>query len=432
MKKIISLKNIEKIYGFDKFINPKVYENFSIICIDGKIYSIISNDKYQKELRKVFEKFNFEFFSEDKDRRKDIILKEYDLKNRILIPSFIDPHTHLIYAGDRADEFFKRNRGVSYLKIAEEGGGISATVKKTRETPDEQLLALLLKRIKALSSFGVSHVEIKSGYGLTVKDEIRLLEIIKKAEKYTNVKIIPTAMPAHDFPPEAKKDDRLKEEWIDKIINEILPEVKRKNLAKFFDIFIEEKVFNYNQSERLCKAAIDNGIKIKMHVNELSNIGALKLAINLGATSVDHLLQSSEEEIKLFKNSRTTPVLLPATAFYLNEKYAPFNLFEKYQIDVALASDSNPGSNCTENILMVYTIAAIKLHMDAFQILKASTITSAKALDLNDYPGIIEEGYPANFLIINTPSLEYLYYHYGDNPVEKVIIEGEELFVNEV
>lgn len=439
MKKIVSLKNIEKIYGFDKDFNQKVLENISIICIDGKIHSILPNENYDEGIRELTCEIEKEF---DNNRNKvyydgisqkdnkSYEIKEYDLKNKICLPSFIDPHTHLIYAGQRSHEFFKRNRGVSYLKIAEEGGGISYTIKKTREASDDQLLFLLLKRLKALSSFGVSHVEIKSGYGLTVKEELRLLEIIKKAQHYTNIKIIPTCMPAHDFPPESKKDEKLKEKWIQQIIDEILPEAKRKNLAKFFDIFTEEKFFNYYQTERLCRSAIDNGFKIKMHVNELSNIGALKLAIDMNATSVEHLLQTTEEEVTLFKNSNTIPVLLPATAFYLNERYAPFNLFEKHGVDVALASDSNPGSNCTENILMVYTIASIKLHMEAFQILKASTITAAKALDLKDYPGILEKDQPADFLIVNVPSLEYLYYHYGDNPIEKVIVDGEEVFVN--
>ncbi|HPC38713.1 MAG TPA: imidazolonepropionase [Exilispira sp.] len=419
MKKIVTLKNIDKIYGFDNSFNKKIYENFSIISCDGKISSIIPSDKYDEEIKKIFH-----------NDVSDFVIKEYDCKNKICLPSFVDAHTHLIYAGDRSNEFFKRNRGVSYLKIAEEGGGISYTVKKTREASDEELLHLLLKRIKKLSSFGVTHVEIKSGYGLSVKDELRLLEIIDKVKKFTNINITPTCMPAHDFPPEAKKDERLKENWIEQIIKEILPEVKRRKLAKFFDIFTEEKVFNYNQTERLCKAAIDNGFKIKMHVNELSNINALKLALELNATSVEHLLQTTEEEVMLFKNSNTVPVLLPATAFYLNERYAPFNLFEKHGVDIALASDSNPGSNCTENILMVYTIAAIKLHMEAYQILKASTITAAKALDLKQYPGVIEEGFPADFIIVDVPSLEYLYYHYGDNPIEKVFIDGEEVFVN--
>lgn len=420
MNKILSIKNIEKIYGFDKNHNEKIIENISLICLNGKIHSIVDNKDYENEINKILQEYG-----------KNIELKEYDAKNKICLPSFVDPHTHLVYAGNRANEFFMRNRGISYLEIANKGGGISYTVKKTRESSDEQLLALLLKRIKALSSFGVSHIEIKSGYGLTVKDEIRLLKIIKNAQKYTNIKLIPTLMCAHDFPPEAKKDEKLKEKWIEEIKNQILPAVKEEKLASFFDIFTEEKVFNFSQTEILCKAAIDNNFKIKMHVNELSNIGALKLAIDLKAISVEHLLQTTEEEVILFKNSSTIPVLLPATAFYLNEKYAPFSLFEKHGIDVAIASDSNPGSNCTENILMVYTISAIKLHMDAMQILKASTITAAKAIDLQDYPGIIEIGYPANFIIVNVPSLEYLYYHYGDNPIEKIFIEGEESFVNE-
>lgn len=420
MHKITSIKNIEKIYTFDKSFNQKIYHNASILIKYGKIYSIVANENYEEEKNKILNTIKGEYF-----------LKEYDAKNKIVIPSFVDPHTHLIYSGDRANEFFMRNRGISYLQIAEKGGGIAYTVKKTREASDEQLLDSLLKRLKRLSSFGVTHVEVKSGYGLTTNDEIRLLYIINKAKEYTNVKIIPTLMAAHDFPPEYKKDEKLKEKWIDQIIYEIIPEVKSKNLSNFFDIFTEEKVFNYNQTERLCKAAKDNGFKIKMHVNELSNIGALRLAIDLNAISVEHLLKTTEEEVKLFKNSSTIPVLLPATAFYLNEQYAPFSLFEKHGVDIALASDSNPGSNCTENILMVYTIAAIKLHMEAMQILKASTITASMAIGLDGYVGVLEKDYPANLLIVDAPSLEYIYYHYGHNPVEKVFIDGEQVFFNE-
>ncbi len=378
----------------------------------------MSDENYELKIKSLTQNFNGNF-----------ILKEINAKDKIVIPSFVDPHTHLIYAGDRSHEFFKRVKGVSYLEIAQQGGGIAYTVKKTREASDEQLLLLLLKRLNNLSNFGVSHVEIKSGYGLTYDDEIRLLKIINKAKEYTNIKIFPTAMPAHDYPPDAKRDENLKKKWVDTIINGILPEVRSNNLASFFDIFTEEKVFDYKTTERLCLAAIENGFNIKMHVNELSNIGALKLAIDLKATSVEHLLQTTEDEVKLFLNSNTIPILLPATAFYLNEKYAPFTLFEKYGVDVALASDSNPGSNCTENILMVYTIAAIKLHMDPFQLLKASTITASKALNMQNLQGIIEEGCFANLLVVNVPSLEYIYYHYGDNPIEKVIIEGEEKYV---
>lgn len=420
MHNITSLKNIEKIYTFDKSLNQKIYTNSSIFIKDGKILSIVPDEYYYEEKTKIINSIKGEY-----------ILTELNAKNKIVIPSFVDPHTHLIYAGDRANEFFMRNKGISYLQIAEKGGGIAYTVKRTRETSDEQLLILLLKRLKTLSSFGVTHVEVKSGYGLTTKDEIRLLEIINKARKYTNMNITPTLMAAHDFPPEYKKDEKLKEKWIYQIIEEIIPEVKSKNLSNFFDIFTEEKVFNYYQTEKLCSAAIDNGFKIKMHVNELSNIGALKLAIDLKAISVEHLLKTTEDEVKLFKNSNTIPVLLPATAFYLNEQYAPFSLFEKNGIDVALASDSNPGSNCTENILMVYTIAAIKLHMDAMQILKASTITASKAIGLDEATGILEKDCPANLLIVDSPSLEYIYYHYGHNPIEKVFINGEQIFFNE-
>lgn len=424
--KVLIIKDVARLYGFDKNLNFFKRDNCNIIIKDGKIFDIIELKDHDSKLHaEIYEKRLKDHSGASVDEVSVI-----NAKGQVVFPSFVDPHTHLIYYGDRASEFFMRNRRIPYMEIAERGGGIASSVKQTRSASDEQLLLSLLKRLKALSSFGVSHVEIKSGYGLTKEDELRLLRIINNAKCYTNMIIQPTCMAAHDFPPEAKNDAKLKEKWISEIEKEILPSVKDENLSEFFDIFSEEKVYNLKQTERLCKAALDLGFKLKLHVDEITNIGACQLAVKLKARSVEHLLKITEDEILLLKESETIPVLLPGTAFYLNEPYAPYELFEKNGVEVALASDSNPGSNCTENMLLIYTIAAIKLHMPLDVILKAATVTASKASDFVKPSGIIDKGECANLIIAEIPHLEYLFYHYGDNPIKEVIIEGKKAFVN--
>ncbi len=405
------LKDIKNTYFFDNEENFIEKSNIDIVIKDGKF-------KYIGD--------NFTDYTND--------IKAYeiiDCSNKCLIPSFTDPHTHLIFGGSREEEFFMRNSGVDYLEIASKGGGIGSSVKSTRSASNDELLWTLLQRIKLISSYGVSHLEVKSGYGLSPKDEIRMLKIIKQAQKHTNVKLIPTLLAAHDFPPELKRDLKNRGKYLDTIINEIIPVVKEENLAEFFDIFSEEKVFNLEQTKRLLKAAKDAGFKLKLHSDELSNIGASELGIDMGAISIDHLLQMSESGIKKLADSDTTGVLLPGTAFYLNKPYPKYNLFKKHKARVALASDCNPGSNFTENILFIYTLASIKLGMSAEEILKAATINASYAIDKKDNPnGIFEIDSPANCSLINTPNLEYLFYNYGINHIEKTFIEGVPVWIN--
>lgn len=417
------LKDIKTIYGFDKNLNFFEQHNKNILIKNEKILGI-GQDKDELIKKNIKSKNNI-------DSKP---LKIVNCSGLILTPSFVDPHTHLIFGGTREDEFFLRNKGVSYLEIAKHGGGISSTVKATRNTSSEILLKNLLKRIKLLSSFGVTHIEIKSGYGLTTKEEIRLLEIINKAKEYTNIKIYPTLLAAHDFPPESKHDNKLKQKYIDEIVNEIIPETISKNLAIFFDIFSEEKVYNLNQTRYLLEEAKSKGFKLKLHSDELSNIGATELGVEMNAVSVDHLLKISESGIKKLKNSKTTPVLLPGTAFYLNEPFPDFKKFMKYGVEVAIASDCNPGSNYTENMLFIYTLASLKLGMDEKQILKAATINASSALDLKPESGtgIIDVGYSANFNLFEAPNLKYIFYHYGINPIFKTFIDGEETWVNQI
>lgn len=453
MKKLIYLKNISNLYGFDFNENFFNFQDCDIILLNGKFEKLILNNFNNNKISKNNLKFSDDFIlvNDNSNNGKinnlnilNNIIKNYkiekneyleiDCSNKTVTASFVDPHTHAVFYGSREKEFFLRNKGVPYLEIAKMGGGISYSVKKTREASEEILLKDLLKRIKRFSQFGVTHIEIKSGYGLTKNDEIKLLNIIKKAKNYTNMIIIPTCLAAHDYPPEYKYDfPERKNEWVDIIIKEIIPEVKEKNLAIFFDIFSEEKVFNLETTEKILLSAKEYGFKIKAHTDELSNIGATELACSLGATSVDHLLKISEKGLEALRNSKTIPVLLPGTAFYLNEPFAPYDKFKEKNIDVAIGSDFNPGTNCTENILLIYSIAAIKLKMSAEELLKASTITSSKAIGLENESivGIIDKNKDSYLNILNTPNLEYIYYHWGINHIEKILIKGEEVWVKD-
>ncbi|MCX8059256.1 MAG: imidazolonepropionase [Spirochaetes bacterium] len=450
MVKIVHLKDIYNLYGFDLNGNFFNFSNCDIILINGKYYYLFLEDIFEKKITK--EKFNFSnnfiiYYSNyekenliekilntliQNEKIQNYKLEVIDCNQKTLTPSFVDPHTHAIFHGSREKEFFLRNQGISYLEIAKMGGGISYSVKLTREASEEILLKNLLQRIFKFSQFGVSHIEIKSGYGLTKNDEIKILKIINKAKEYTNIQIFPTCLAAHDYPPEYKFDyPEKKYLWVETIINEIIPEVKSKNLAIFFDIFSEEKVFDLKNTERILTKAKEVGFKLKIHSDELSNIGATELACQLGAVSADHLLKISEKGLEEIKKSKTIPVLLPGTAFYLNEPFAPFDKFKEKGIEVAIGSDFNPGTNCTENILLIYTISAIKLKMNAMEILKASTYTSSKAIDLedNENVGIINKGKDAFINIFNAPNLEYIYYHWGINHLHKSLIKGEDPFI---
>lgn len=344
-----------------------------------------------------------------------------DAANKAVLPGFIDSHTHLIFGGYRADEFSWRLKGDSYMSIMERGGGITSTVRATRNTSLEEFIALGLNRLNKIMDMGVTTVEGKSGYGLDQDTEIRQLQAMKQLNQMHPVDIVPTFLGPHSVLPEYKgKED----EFIDLMID-VLPQVQEENLAEFADIFCEKNVFTIDQSRKFLRAAKANGLKLKIHADEMYQLGGTELAVELGCTSADHLLQASDEGIKQLAQSDTVATLLPATAFCLKEEYAR----ARYMIDsgcaLALATDFNPGSCFTNSIPLIIALAALHMNMSIEEIITALTINAAAAVGRADTIGSIEKGKEADIIILEYPSIHFLPYHVGVNIVETVIKKGK-------
>jgi imidazolonepropionase len=357
------------------------------------------------------------------------ILKNYneeeyqviDAENKAVLPGFIDSHTHLIFGGYRAEEFSWRLKGDTYMSIMERGGGITSTVRSTRNTSDEEFISLGIKRLDKILDMGVTTVEGKSGYGLEKETEIRQLKAMKELNEMHPVDIVPTFLGPHSVLPEYKgKED----EFINLMID-LLPEIAKENLAEFADIFCEKNVFTIDQSRRFLTAAKDAGLKLKIHADEMYRLGGTELAVELGCTSADHLLQASDEGIKQLSESNTVATILPATAFCLKEEYAR----ARYMIDkgcaLSLATDFNPGSCFTNSIPLVIALAALHMKMTIEEIITALTINAAAAVGRNDRIGSIEKGKKADIIILEYPSIHFLPYHAGVNIVETVIKNGK-------
>lgn len=358
------------------------------------------------------------------------ILKKYDEKeyvvidatNKAVLPGFIDSHTHFIFGGYRADEFSWRLRGDNYMSIMERGGGITSSVRATRNTSLEEFIEVGKKRLDKMMAMGVTTVEGKSGYGLDCQTELKQLEAMKTLNKIHPIDIVATFLGPHSVLPEYKgKED----EFLDIMINDVMPVVVDNNLAEFADIFCEKNVFSIEQSRRFLNEAKKAGLKLKIHADEIVQLGGAELAVELSLASADHLLQASDEGIKQLAGSEVIATLLPATAFCLKEEYAR----ARYMIDtgcaVALATDFNPGSCFTNSIPLVIALAALNMKMSIEEIISALTINAAAAIGRNDVVGSIEIGKKADIIILEYPSIHFLPYHAAVNIVETVIKNGE-------
>jgi len=360
----------------------------------------------------------------------DEVLKKYneneykviDASNKAVLPGFIDSHTHFIFGGYRADEFSWRLRGDNYMSIMERGGGITSSVRATRNTSLDEFIKVGKKRLDKMMAMGVTTVEGKSGYGLDYETEIRQLEAMKELNKIHPLDIVATFLGPHSVLPEYKgKED----DFLDIMINDVLPVVVDKDLAEFADIFCEKNVFSVEQSRRFLNEAKCAGLKLKIHADEMVQLGGTELAVELSSVSADHLLQASDEGIKQLASSEVIATLLPATAFCLKEEYAR----GRYMIDsgcaVALATDFNPGSCFTNSIPLVIALAALHMNMSIEEIISALTINAAAAVGRNDVIGSIEIGKKADIIILEYPSIHFLPYHAAVNIVETVIKNGE-------
>jgi len=348
-----------------------------------------------------------------------------DASGKAVLPGFVDSHTHFIFGGFRAEEFSWRLRGDSYMAIMNRGGGIINTVKATRNASKKELIESGKRRLDSMLSFGVTTVEGKSGYGLDETTEIKQLEVMKAINHIHPIEIVSTFLGAHAVP---KKYKDREDEYIDYIIHMVIPKVTDRKLAEFCDIFCEKGVFSVEQSKRLLLHALKVGLKIKIHADEMVQLGGAELAAELGAVSADHLLHASESGIKALADAGVVATLLPGTAFSLKEPYARGRYMIDQNCAVALATDFNPGSCFSESIPLIFALATIYMNLSIEEAITALTINGAAAIDRADSIGSIDVGKLGDVIILKYPSYQYVPYHIGISTVEKVIKNGELVF----
>jgi imidazolonepropionase len=342
--------------------------------------------------------------------RKYARVRRRDLKRKqAVVAGFVDCHTHLVFAGDRSEEFALRCGGATYEEIAAKGGGIVTTVRATREASAAELEKLAIPRLEEARAFGIRTVEIKSGYGLSTEAELKVLSVIPRLrKKFPDLTLVSTFLGAHAFP-----KDKSREEYMKELLDEMLPAVARKKLASACDVFIDKGYYTLEEGRRILTRARELGLEIKVHADELANTESAAFAAELGALSADHLLQISDAGIRKLAASRTVAVLLPGTAFYLKAAHAPARKLIDAGACVALSTDFNPGTSMTLNLPAIMTIAALYLGMTRAEILAAVTYNAAKALDLHARKGTLEPGMDADFTVLPFVRFEETYYRFA-------------------
>lgn len=345
-----------------------------------------------------------------------------DAKDKVVLPGFVDCHTHPVFAATREEEFEMRVKGRPYQEIAAAGGGIKSSVRTLRAASKKELIQLALPRLDRMMSYGTTTIEAKSGYGLSLEDEIKMLEVIDELNRLHPMDLIPTFLGAHEIPEEYKSR---REEYIQLIVEKMIPEVARRKLAVFCDIFCEKGVFDIEESRKILTAAKDHGFKLKLHADQLTALGGAKLAAELGAVSADHLEFIDDEGIRMMKEAGVIGVLLPGACFGLGMKEYPL---ARKMIDqglpVALATDFNPGSSMTESMPIILSMACLMMRMSPAEAVVASTMNSAYAVQRADHVGSIEVGKKADLVIWNVQDYREIPYHYGVNLVDQVIKDG--------
>ena len=351
-----------------------------------------------------------------------------DAENKVVMPGFVDSHTHPVFVNTRENEFEMRIKGKTYVEISQSGGGIRSSIESVRKASEEELFKLSKQRILRMIANGTTTLEAKSGYGLSTESELKMLRVIRKLDETLPIDIVPTFLGAHEFPPEYKNN---REEYIRILTEEMLPRVKEENLAKYCDIFTEKHVYTIEQSRKILSHAKKLGFKIRMHADEIEPIGGAELAAEIGAISADHLGAASDNGIKAMKNAGVIATLLPGTIFSLGMKtYARARDMIAAGLPVALATDYNPGSCNCDNMQMIITLATLQMKMTVAEAIIASTINAAYALELGDKIGSLEKGKNADILIMDMPSYKYLPYHFGSNNVKIVIKNGKIIKTN--
>jgi len=358
---------------------------------------------------------------------KDLKLKSddsvYDVQNRIVLPSWNDSHTHLVFAGTREKEFIDRINGLSYEEIASRGGGILNSAKLLESTSEKDLYNSARKRLEDVMKMGTGAIEIKSGYGLSIEGELKMLRVIKQLKEDFSLPIKATFLGAHALPLRYKKN---KVEYLDLIINEMLPNIKEENLADYIDIFCETNYFTVDDMEKILEAGSKYNLKPKVHVNQFTSIGGIQKAIKWDAVSVDHLEVMNEKDFKSLVNTSTIATLLPSCSFFIDIPFGPAKELINNNIPFALATDYNPGSSPNGNMNLVNALACIKMKISPEAAFNASTINGAAAMEIAEKTGSITKGKLANINITSDiSSFGYMPYSFGQNHIEKSMINGK-------
>ncbi|MBS1950807.1 MAG: Imidazolonepropionase [Cytophagales bacterium] len=353
-----------------------------------------------------------------------LAVETMDATGCFVFPGFVDSHTHLVFAATREDEFVMKIKGATYAEIAAKGGGILNSAKKLQQASEDELVEKTLARANEIIRLGTAAVEIKSGYGLTVKDELKMLRVAKRIGHETPLAVKTTFLGAHAVPTEMKKTD-----YIKLVIEEMIPAVAEEKLADYIDVFCEEGFFSRDETERIVEEGKKFGMKPRIHANQLHRSGGVQAGVKTNALSVDHLENIGEEEIELLKTCSVMPTALPGAAFFLNLPFPPARKMIDEGLPLAIASDYNPGSSPTGNMQLMISLACIKMKMTPEEAINAATINTAYALELSDTLGSITRGKVASVFISRpAPSVAYLPYHFGNQFVEHAILHGQVIF----
>ncbi len=407
---IVNIKELVQVEDFPKTM---------VIGKDMKVLPIIKNAYL------LVENSTIRAFGKMADVPTLHVDKTIDANNKIVMPTWCDSHTHIVYAGNRSQEFVDRINGLSYEEIATKGGGILNSAKKLQKISEEELYLQSAKRLVEIMKLGTGAVEIKSGYGLTKEAELKMLRVIKTLNENYPISIKATFLGAHALPTEFKNN---KSGYLDVVINEILPIVAEENLADYIDIFCETGYFSVEDTERLLKAGQQYGLKPKIHVNQFTAIGGVQAGIKFNALSVDHLEEMRPEDIENLKSTNTMPVALPSCSYFLSIPYTPARKLIDAGLPLALATDYNPGSTPSGNMNFVVATACIKMKMTPEEAINAATINGAYAMGLEKTHGSICIGKKANFIITKEiPSYNFIPYSFGNHQIEIVFIEGTEI-----
>lgn len=403
IKQLVQVNTNEPVRG-KEMATLNTIDNAWLCMHHGKIYSFGAMDNFP------------ELTERDKVEIKDV-------SGKYVMPCWCDSHTHIVFAGPRHAEFVDRIKGLSYEQIAANGGGILNSALLLNQTTEEELLESAYHRLRNMIHLGTGAIEIKSGYGLTVEGELKMLRVIQQLKQMTDVIIKSNFLGAHAIPLQYKNN---RQAYIDLIIDKMLPIVAEEKLADFIDVFCDRGFYTIQELEQILEAGIKYGLTPKIHANQLDNIGAVQVAVKYGAASVDHCEHITHAEIDSLHPSQTIPTLLPSAAFFLGLNYQPARFMIDSGLPIALATDYNPGSSPSGSMPFVLSLACVKLKMTPAEAINAATINSAYAMKVNNIAGSISKGKAANVFVTNKiPSLDYIPYSFTENCIEQVYIKGK-------